>query len=190
MRWLQIIVCVLMATPELLAGAHIGFGAEGGFVGAYRNDPITQSGYPTPDYLRSLGGHLRVPVRGLELAIVGMFEWRTILTDDALGPVNLAYDQVSSTASLRFPIRRGHFQWFVGGGFSGYRLRTHFSPEAGRVPPTIVYKVGGELEAGVHVTLPWHRADAGVGIRHSLIPDPRISGTLLWVGFTIWPQSP
>lgn len=77
-------------------------------------------------------------------------------------------------------------KWVIGAS-----LVLALTPEllAGRVPPTVDYMVGVELEAGVFINLPWHRVDAGMGVRHSLVPDPRVQGTLLWAGFTIWPKS-
>lgn len=153
---------------------------------AYRNTALFDAGFPLPDRLHLMGGHLRIPAGGFEVALAGQFEWRTVNFRDATGPVDLALDQVTFDISLRRFLTRAPVGAFLGAGPSLSRLRTHFDPAAGHPSLGEEIRPGFLAECGIFARTPWPRLELGAGSRYAVIPAPGVRGWLVWIGFSIW----
>jgi hypothetical protein len=179
------VAAIAVAAPAG-AAVRVGVGGQVGENYAYRNAVVSDEGWPIPDRLHAMGGSLRIPAGRLEIALTGQFEWRTINHRDLTGPVDLALDQVTFTASLRRLLTRGPVEAFLGAGPSLSRLRSRFDPAAGHPAPTEQIRPGLSAEAGFYMRTPLPRLQLGAGSRYAVIPAPGVRGWLLWIGFSIW----
>jgi hypothetical protein len=181
-------LCSSVAPPSLSAGPLIGFGGLAGQAFGYRNAQLNEAGFPRPDHLNALGGHIRIPAGPVEVAVCGLIEWRTLHYRDTLGGVDLATDQLSLGAGIRKTATWRNAVGYLGAGPAAYRLRFHLDPESGRTAPAARIKLGAFTEAGLFVPTPWPRVQVACGVRYSAVPGPGVRGMLVWVGFSIWPQ--
>lgn len=183
----RLIVLALCAVCLSTTPAHsgIGFGGEGGWTLGYRDHAVRDAALARPDYLKSLGAHMRVSAGSWEIAAIGIFNWRTINIKGNVDTTDLAIDVVSASASLRRLLHIGPIASFVGAGPVVARARYTLSPLGSRTEPEDAIKFGALVEAGFFHRTPWRRAQIGAGVRQTFIASPYLSGTLVWVGFTI-----